>query len=83
MLAVEGKTCWGELVEQMIRSTLLGGTSATSRALRAASTAKEAVVSLGLAATWRFSMPVRLRIHSSLVSTICSSSLLVITLSGT
>ncbi len=83
MLAVEGKIYSGELVEQMIRSTLLGWTSATSSALRAAVAASVAVVSLGSAATCRSSMPVRVRIHSSVVSTICSKSWLVITLEGT
>jgi len=80
--AVAGKLYSGVVVAQMIRSILLGGRSATARARRAATTARDEVVSLGSAATWRSSMPVRERIHSSDVATIRSMSALVITRSG-
>ncbi len=66
----------------MIRPRSRGWTLAISSAWRAAATAISEVFSPG-ATTWRSRMPVRARIHSSLVSTMRSSSALVITREGT
>ena len=57
----------------MMRSTASGATSARSSALRQASIDIVAVVSPG-PAMCRSRMPVRVTIHSSEVSTICSRS---------
>ena len=60
----------------MINSTCDGFRSATVRARAAASKASVAVVSWA-AAMWRVRMPVRWKIHSSVVSTIVDNSSLV------
>ena len=58
--ATDGNTMSGVVVATMIRSISEVSTFAASSALRAAATASSA--------KWRLSMPVRVRIHSSLVS---------------
>ena len=67
--ATDGKTMSDVVVATMIRSISEASTFAASSALRAAATAKDDVVSPSASsAKWRLSMPVRVRIHSSLVS---------------
>ncbi len=72
----------GVTVATMIRSTSLAPMPRRSRHSRAARTARSLLPVPG-ATTWRWRMPVRVRIHSSVVSTNFSSSALVITRSGT
>ena len=79
--AVDGKMMSGVVVPSTIRSSSDALTPAASSALCAAVTARSPVVSPS-AAIWRSRMPVRVRIHSSLVSTIFSRSALVTTRSG-
>jgi hypothetical protein len=79
--AVEGSGLFGEMVEQMIKSSCWGVIPAISSALREACTESVDVVSCG--AAWRRSLiPVRSVIHWSEVSTIFSRSWLVITFFG-
>jgi len=64
-----------------MKSTSAGANPAASSARRAACSARSTVVSPS-AAMWRRSMPVRVRIHSSVVSTIFSRSWLVMIFFG-
>src|SRR5262245_33445796 len=80
--AVAGNTMSGVTVATTRRSISAGGTPRRSGALRAARTASSLVGVPG-STTWRCSMPVRVRIHSSDVSTIRSKSAFVMTRSGT
>jgi len=79
--AVDGKIRSGVVVPSTIRSSSDALTPAASSARCAARNARSPVVSPS-AAIWRWRMPVRVRIHSSLVSTIFSRSALVTTRSG-
>jgi hypothetical protein len=72
----------GVTVATMIRSISSGETPRRSRAMRAARAARSLVAVPG-STTWRSRIPVRVRIHSSEVSTIFSRSALVITRLGT
>jgi hypothetical protein len=76
-----GKIRSGVVVPKAMKSTSAGFMLAASSARRAAFSARSTVVSPS-AATCRRSMPVRVRIHSSLVSTSFSSSRLETTRSG-
>ena len=71
----------GVVVATMMTSTSAGAMPAAASAARDACSARSDVVSCG-AAMWRWRIPVRVRIHSSLVSTRCASSSLVRTFSG-
>mmetsp|Transcript_30184 Transcript_30184/g.63082 ORF Transcript_30184/g.63082 Transcript_30184/m.63082 type:complete len:238 (+) Transcript_30184:701-1414(+) len=71
----------GEDVAQITTSMSFASTPAISRALRAASTCKSRRFSSSNS-TCRWAIPVRVWIHSSLVSTTLSKSLLVITVLG-
>ena len=73
--AVAGKTVSPVIVATMIMSSCSGETPAASIAARAASTARSDVW-VPSSAKCRASMPVRSRIHSSLVSTKVSNQLL-------
>src|SRR6185295_4314898 len=79
---VAGMGMSGVTVAQMIRSTSAGGTPAASSAWRHASVANWDMTSPSPAIR-RSRMPVRVVIHSSLVSTIFSRSRLVTTREGT
>ncbi len=79
--AVFGNTWSGVVVPSAMKSISDGRTPAAHMARRAAASARSHVVSLA-AARCRRAIPVRLRIHSSVVSTMPSSSELVSTLSG-
>ena len=80
--AAEGTRVSGVTVATMQAPIWSGGTPASSRARRAASAVMEEKVSSP--AQWRrVWMPVRLAIHSPLVSTIRSRSWLVTSLPGT
>ena len=81
MQAVDGNTMSGVVVATMMRSTSAGAMPRQASALRAACSARSDVVSAG-AAMCRSRMPVRVRIHSSLVSTVRDSSSLVTTRAG-
>src|SRR5271169_2809350 len=76
-----GNTRSGVVVPTQMRSMSAALTCAAAMARRAACSARSVVVSPSLA-TWRRSIPVRERIHSSLVSTNFSRSALVSTFSG-
>ena len=76
-----GKIRSGVVVPKAMKSTSSGAMPAASRARRAAFSARSTVVSPS-AAMWRRSIPVRVRIHSSVVSTFDSSSRLVTMRSG-
>ncbi|WP_461962951.1 hypothetical protein [Curtobacterium sp. 24E2] len=65
----------------MTSPTAEGDTPASARALRPASIAIDVTLSSG-PAMWRVWIPVRVRIHSSLVSTMVESSSLVRMRSG-
>ena len=80
--AVAGKGMSGVTVATMMRSTSAGLTLARSRHSRAARVAR-ALVPVPGSTTWRCRIPVRVRIHSSEVSTTFARSALVITRSGT
>ena len=80
--AVAGKGMSGVMVARMIKSTSAGSTFARSRARFAAKVAMSEVYSSS-AAMRRSLMPVRVVIHSSVVSTNFSRSALVSTFSGT
>src|SRR5438552_3398310 len=80
--AVAGKIMSGVTVATMMRSSSSAPTPRLSRASRAAGRAS-ALVGVPGGATWRSRIPVRVRIHSSEVSTIFSRSALVITRAGT
>ncbi len=71
----------GVIVATMIRSTCSAVIPAATSARRAASAPMSDVVSSGRA-MWRSRMPVRVRIHSLVVSTIFSRSVLLRTRSG-
>ena len=75
--AVDGKRCSGEAVATITISTRFAGTSATRNASCAALMARVAVVSCGSVAMCLWRIPVRVRIHSSLVSTMRDRSSLV------
>jgi hypothetical protein len=81
MLAVDGKIMSGVAVATMMRSTSPGVIPADAIASRAACVARSEVVSSS-AAMCRWRMPVRVRIHSSLVSTRFARSSLVSTCAG-
>ena len=71
--------CWSEVqVARSSRSTSAGSTPAMARASRPAAVD----ISVTLPSTWRAPMPVRSRIHSSVVSTISARSWLVSWRSG-
>src|SRR5687767_6765900 len=72
----------GVVVPTTMKSMSSGVSPARSIALRAASTARSEVATPG-STIWRSRMPVRCRIHSSLVSTMRSRSALVSTRGGT
>ena len=76
-----GNTRSGVVVPKAMKSMSSGLSPAASMARRAACSARSTVVSPS-AAMWRRSMPVRVRIHSSVVSTIFSSSAFVSTRCG-
>jgi hypothetical protein len=78
---VFGKMRSGVVVPTTMKSTSEGVAPADFSARRAACSASEELDSSG-PAMWRRSMPVRVRIHSSVVSTVFSRSLLVTTFSG-
>src|SRR3990172_6479119 len=80
--AVAGNVYSGVAVATTIKSISCGRTPALSSASLAAANPIEADVSFGLA-TRRSRMPVRVTIHSSLVSTVRERSALVTTLLGT
>ena len=80
--AVAGKSMSGVMVATIINSIWSAAIPAFSIARRAALAAMSEVNSLS-AASRRSLMPVRVVIHSSVVSTIFSSSALVRILSGT
>ena len=82
MHAVAGKGMSGVMVARMMRSISSGFTPAFCMARVAAWAARSEVYS-SLAATRRARIPVRLAIHSSVVSTIFSRSALVTTRVGT
>ena len=67
----------GVTVATMIASISWGSMPPRANAIFAASAARS-LVATPLSTTWRSRIPVRLNIHSSLVSTIFSKSLLVI-----
>ena len=69
------------VVPTTMKSTSAGVMPAAFSARRAACSASEELVSSG-AAMWRRSMPVRVRIHSSLVSIVFARSSLVTIFSG-
>jgi len=69
------------IVQATMTPTLSGASPDIASASFTAETASPVAVSS--TATWRERMPVRLLIHSSLVSTICARSSLVTTFSGT
>jgi hypothetical protein len=79
--AVDGKMRSGVVVPTTMSSISRMSTPAASRAARAARSARSDVV-WPSAATWRWRMPVREWIHSSVVSTSFSSSALVRIFSG-
>ncbi len=79
--AVAGKIMSGVIVATMMSSTSVGSRPRRSRASRAARTARSLVAVPG-SARRRSRIPVRVRIHSSDVSTIFSRSALVTTRSG-
>ena len=79
--AVLGKTRSGVVVATIIKSTSSALTEAASIAIRAACSARSQVISSS-AAMCLLTTPVLLLIHSSEVSTICSSSALSIIRSG-
>ena len=79
--AVAGNAWSGVLVARMIASTSPGTAPASARAARAAAVPMNAAVSCG-AAMWRCRMPVRSRIHSSVVSTVRASSSLLTARAG-
>jgi len=79
--AVEGSHRSGVAVETIRMSTSIGSMPAFSMALRAARAPISAALMSG-SAMRRSRMPVRVRIHSSEVSTISSSSSFVRTRSG-
>src|SRR3984957_8984850 len=79
--AVAGKAWSGVLVARMTASTSEGSALAWASASRAAAVPMKAAVSNG-AAKWRWRMPVRSRIHSSVVSTVRDRSSLVTIRSG-
>src|SRR5579862_8501125 len=81
MHAVDGNTTSGVVVATMIRSMSLGASDADASAARDAKNARSDVCSPS-ATTWRCRMPVRVRIHSSLVSIFCESSSLVMMRDG-
>ena len=81
MHAVDGKIMSGVAVATMMRSMSAGVMPAAAIAARDARSARSDVCSSG-AAMWRWRMPVRVRIHSSLVATRCASSSLVRTRTG-
>jgi hypothetical protein len=68
-----GKIRSGVVVPKAMKSTSSAATPAAARARRAACSARSTVVSPS-AAMWRRSMPVRVRIHSSVVSNSFSRS---------
>src|SRR6185312_15213508 len=80
--AVEGNGMSGVMVATMIKSICSAVTPAMAMARRAASAPRSDVYSLS-AAMWRSLMPVRVVIHSSVVSTIFSRSALVRIFVGT
>ena len=79
--AVLGICTSGVQVATITRSMSAGDRPLAASALPPAATAMSATVSSG-AAIRRLAMPTRLRIHSSLVSTVAASSSLVTTLAG-
>ena len=79
--AVFGICASGVQVATITRSMSAGDRPLPARALPPACTAMSATVSSGPAIR-RLAMPTRLRIHSSLVSTVSASSSLVTTLAG-
>ncbi|CPU66814.1 Uncharacterised protein [Mycobacteroides abscessus] len=79
--AVLGERSVAVAVATMTRSTSAGSTPASSSAWRAAAVAMSATV-VSSSATCRVTMPVRERIHSSLVSTSCAMSSFVSVFSG-
>jgi len=79
--AVAGNIMSGVVVATMMRSMSSGVRPAASSARRLACSARSLVASFS-ATIWRSRMPVRLTIHSSVVSTRFSRSALVSTISG-
>src|SRR6266436_2719030 len=80
--AVAGKNMSGVTLASTIRSISAGSVLVCASTALAASVAM-CEVAVPFSTTWRSRMPVRVTIHSSLVSTIFSRSALVITLGGT
>src|SRR2546430_3971329 len=80
--AVAGKNMSGVTLASTIKSISVGSVPVSTNNTLAASVAM-CEVAVPFSATWRSRMPVRARIHSSLVATIFSRSALVITLGGT
>ena len=80
-VAVEGKVWSGVAVATTIASRSEASRPPSARAARAAAAARSEVASPS-AAKWRRSMPVRLRIQSSEVSSICANSAFSTTRAG-
>ena len=80
MVAVAGKILSGVVVARMIRSSSDASIPAISSAFIEAFSAKSQVLSL--ATTWRCLMPVRVVIHSSVVSMVLERSSLVMMFGG-
>ena len=80
-LIVVGTTTPDLIFPSTISSISEGSTPAASSARRAAPSARSTVVSPS-AAIWRWRIPVRAAIHSSLVSIRCARSSLVTTMAG-
>ena len=81
LTAVEGKVWSGVAVARMIASMSAPRRPVSARAARAAAIARSEVASPS-AAKWRRSMPVRVRIHSSEVSSVLANSAFSTTRSG-